>query len=300
MPISSFGAIKYKLSEQAVRTFAALSATYRTSDYIDKKEKELLAKGVSFEKALLGAAEEFAIECAMLKVIGSEVLDFVVDECVQIHGGNGYSEEYPAARSYRDARINRIFEGTNEINRLLTVDMLLKRVMKGQLDMMGPAMAVQKELMAIPDFGSGDEGLYAAEEKAIKNMKKAFFMVAGAAVQKLMMQLKDEQEILMCAADMMNEIYVAESMLLRVKKLSENRGEDATSIYRDMLKIYFTDSVDRLNKAGKTAIAAFASGDELRMMLLGLKRFTKYDIVNTTELRRRVADKMIEEGNYCF
>ncbi len=300
VPISSFGAIKYKLSEQAVRTFAALSATYRTSDYIDKKEKELLAKGVSFEKALLGAAEEFAIECAMLKVIGSEVLDFVVDECVQIHGGNGYSEEYPAARSYRDARINRIFEGTNEINRLLTVDMLLKRVMKGQLDMMGPAMAVQKELMAIPDFGSGDEGLYAAEEKAIKNMKKAFFMVAGAAVQKLMMQLKDEQEILMCAADMMNEIYVAESMLLRVKKLSENRGEDATSIYRDMLKIYFTDSVDRLNKAGKTAIAAFASGDELRMMLLGLKRFTKYDIVNTTELRRRVADKMIEEGNYCF
>jgi alkylation response protein AidB-like acyl-CoA dehydrogenase len=300
VPISSFGAIKYKLSEQVVRTFAALSATYRTSEYIDKKEKELLNKGVSFEKALLGAAEEFAIECAMLKVIGSEVLDYVVDECVQIHGGNGYSEEYPAARSYRDARINRIFEGTNEINRLLTVDMLLKRVMKGQLDMMGPAMAVQKELMAIPDFGASEEGLFAAEDKAVKNMKKAFFMVAGAAVQKLMMQLKDEQEILMCAADMMNEIFVAESMLLRVKKLTEAKGEEATAVYRDMVHVYFTDSIDRLNKAGKTAIAAFATGDELRMMLLGLKRFTKYEIHNTTEARRRIADAMIAEGDYCF
>lgn len=300
VPIASFGAIKYKMSEQAIRVFAALSATYRTSDYIDKKEKELMEQGVGFEKALLGAAEEYAIECAMLKVIGSEVLDYVVDECVQIYGGNGYSEEYPAARSYRDARINRIFEGTNEINRLLTVDMLLKRVMKGQLDMMGPAMAVQKELMAIPDFGSEEEGLFSAEEKTLKNMKKAFFMVAGAAVQKLMMKLKDEQEILMCAADMMNEIYVSESLLLRVKKLTELRGESETTIYRDILKVFFTDSVDRLNKAGKTAIAAFTEGDEQKMMLLGLKRFSKYEISNTTAARRRIADKMIEANGYCF
>ena len=300
VPIASFGAIKYKLSEQAIRTFAALSATYRTSDYIDKKEKELLAKGIGHEKALLGAAEEYAIECAMLKVIGSEVLDFVVDECVQIHGGNGYSEEYPAARAYRDARINRIFEGTNEINRLLTVDMLLKRVMKGQLDMLGPAMAVQKELMGIPELGETGEGLFYEEEKAIENMKKAFFMVAGAAVQKLMMALKDEQEILMCAADMMNEIFTAESMLLRIKKLTLQNGEDATSIHRDMLAVYFTDSIDRLNKQGRTAIASFASGDELRMMLLGMKRFTKYRTVNTTAARRRIADKMIAENGYCF
>ena len=300
VPIASFGAIKYKLSEQAIRVFAALSATYRTSDYIDKKEKELMEQGVGFEKALLGAAEEYAIECAMLKVIGSEVLDYVVDECVQIYGGNGYSEEYPAARSYRDARINRIFEGTNEINRLLTVDMLLKRVMKGQLDMMGPAMAVQKELMAIPDFASEEEGLFTAEEKTLKNMKKAFFMVAGAAVQKLMMKLKDEQEILMCAADMMNEIYVSESLLLRVKKLTELRGESETSIYRDILKVFFTDSVDRLNKAGKTAIAAFTEGDEQKMMLLGLKRFSKYEIFNTTAARRRIADKMIAANGYSF
>ncbi len=300
VPISSFGAIKYKMSEQAIRVFAALSATYRTSDYIDKKEKELMEQGVGFEKALLGAAEEYAIECAMLKVIGSEVLDYVVDECVQIYGGNGYSEEYPAARSYRDARINRIFEGTNEINRLLTVDMLLKRVMKGQLDMMGPAMAVQKELMAIPDFDSEEEGLFTAEEKTFKNMKKAFFMVAGAAVQKLMMKLKDEQEILMCVADMMNEIYVSESLLLRVKKLTEMKGENETAIYRDILKVFFTDSIDRLSKAGKTAIAAFTEGDEQKMMLLGLKRFSKYEISNTTAARRRIADKMIEANGYCF
>ena len=300
VPISSFGAIKYKMSEQAIRVFAALSATYRTSDYIDKKEKELMEQGVGFEKALLGAAEEYAIECAMLKVIGSEVLDYVVDECVQIYGGNGYSEEYPAARSYRDARINRIFEGTNEINRLLTVDMLLKRVMKGQLDMMGPAMAVQKELMAIPDFDSEEEGLFTAEEKTLKNMKKAFFMVAGAAVQKLMMKLKDEQEILMCVADMMNEIYVSESLLLRVKKLTEMKGENETAIYRDILKVFFTDSIDRLSKAGKTAIAAFTEGDEQKMMLLGLKRFSKYEISNTTAARRRIADKMIAANGYCF
>jgi len=300
VPISSFGAIKYKLSEQAIRVFAALSATYRTSDYIDKKEKELMEQGVGFEKALLGAAEEYAIECAMLKVIGSEVLDYVVDECVQIYGGNGYSEEYPAARSYRDARINRIFEGTNEINRLLTVDMLLKRVMKGQLDMMGPAMAVQKELLGIPDFDDNVESLFSAEEKTLKNMKKAFFLVAGAAVQKLMMKLKEEQEILMCAADMMNEIYVSESLLLRVQKLTSMRGEAETAVYRDILKVYFTDSVDRLNKAGKTAIAAFAEGDEQKMMLLGLKRFSKYEISNTTAARRRIANSMIAVNGYSF
>jgi len=300
VPISSFGAIKYKLSEQAIRVFAALSATYRTSDYIDKKEKELMEQGVGFEKALLGAAEEYAIECAMLKVIGSEVLDYVVDECVQIYGGNGYSEEYPAARSYRDARINRIFEGTNEINRLLTVDMLLKRVMKGQLDMMGPAMAVQKELLGIPDFDDNVESLFSAEEKTLKNMKKVFFLVAGAAVQKLMMKLKEEQEILMCAADMMNEIYVSESLLLRVQKLTSMRGEAETAVYRDILKVYFTDSVDRLNKAGKTAIAAFAEGDEQKMMLLGLKRFSKYEISNTTAARRRIANSMIAVNGYSF
>ena len=302
VPISTFGAIKYKLSEQAIKVFVGLSATYRTSDLIDKKEKELMDLGAGFEKSLLGAAEEYAIECAMLKVIGSEALDYVVDECVQIYGGYGFSEEYPAARAYRDARINRIFEGTNEINRLLTVDMLLKRVMKGQLDMMGPAMAVQKELMAIPDFNSDEEGLFSAEEKTLKNMKKAFFMVAGAAVQKLMTKLKDEQEILMSAADMLIEIYLAESTLLRVKKLAlripGNQGNEF--IHTDILQVFFTDSVDRLNKAGKTAIASFAEGDEQRMLMLGLKRFSKYSTINSTAARRRIASKMIEANGYCF
>jgi alkylation response protein AidB-like acyl-CoA dehydrogenase len=300
VPISSFGAIQYKLSEQAIRTFAALSATYRTSDYIDKKEKELIAEGVGFEKALLGAAEEYAIECAMLKVLGSEVLDYVVDECVQIHGGNGFSEEYPAARSYRDARINRIFEGTNEINRLLTVDMLLKRALKGKLDLMTPAMNVQKELMSVPDFNSEEEGLFSAEIKTIRNFKKAILMIAGAAVQKLMMQLEKEQEILMNVADMLIDLYAAESMLLRVQKLNTMMGEADAAIYGDMLKIYFTDVADRINKNGKTAISSFADGDEMRMMLLGLKRFTKYELFNTKEARRRVAAKMIAENGYCW
>lgn len=300
VPISSFGAIQYKLSEQAIRTFAALSATYRTSDYIDKKEKELIAEGVGFEKALLGAAEEYAIECAMLKVLGSEVLDYVVDECVQIHGGNGFSEEYPAARSYRDARINRIFEGTNEINRLLTVDMLLKRALKGKLDLMTPAMNVQKELMSVPDFNSEEEGLFSAEIKTIRNFKKAILMIAGAAVQKLMMQLEKEQEILMNVADMLIDLYAAESMLLRVQKLYTMKGEVEAAIYGDMLKIYFTDVADRINKNGKTAISSFADGDEMRMMLLGLKRFTKYELFNTKDARRRVAAKMIAENGYCW
>ncbi|MFN0274186.1 MAG: acyl-CoA dehydrogenase family protein [Chitinophagales bacterium] len=298
--ISSFGAIKYKLSEMVIKNEALKSAIWRTSNYIDDAKKLMLEKGKSISEANLKAAEEFAIECAMLKVIGSEALDYCVDETVQIFGGYGFSEEYPAARGYRDARINRIFEGTNEINRLLSVDMLLKRVMKGQIDMMTPALAVQKELMSIPDFSSDEESEFAAEEKTVKNMKKAFFLVAGAAVQKLMMQLKDEQEILMSAADMMNEIYLAESLLLRVKKLQASKPAEEFTLYKDMAKIFFTDSVDRLNKAGKTAINAFAEGDELNMMLLGLKRFTKYESFNTTKARRRIADKVIEAGGYCF
>ncbi|MBC8172635.1 MAG: acyl-CoA dehydrogenase family protein [Chitinophagales bacterium] len=300
VPISSFGAIKYKLSEMAVRNEALKSAVWRTSNYIDDTKKLLLEAGKTIAEANLSAAEEFAIECAMLKVIGSETLDYCVDEAVQIYGGNGFSEEYPVARGYRDARINRIFEGTNEINRLLSVDMLLKRVMKGQMDMMTPAKAVQKELMSIPDFTGDDESEFAAEEKAIKNMKKAFFLVAGAAVQKLMMQLKDEQEILMCAADMMNEIYLADSLLLRVKKLQAMKNKNELAAYKDILKVFFTDSIDRLHKSGKTAVNSFADGDELNMMLLGLKRFTKYESFNTTEARRRIANILIEREEYCF
>ncbi|MFI5172509.1 MAG: acyl-CoA dehydrogenase family protein [Chitinophagales bacterium] len=303
--ISKFGAIKYKLSEMVVKTFASESALYRVGGYIDKMIRENVEHGTPKEKAVLIAAEEYAIECAMLKVLGSEYLDYVVDETVQIYGGYGFIEEYPAARAYRDARINRIFEGTNEINRLLTVDMLLKKAMKGKLDLMTPAMNVQKELMSIPDFGNEEEGLFIGEEKTVKNLKKAILMVAGAAVQKLMMTLEKEQEILMNVADMMIDLFIAESILLRIKKLAGRKGITASDqldgfIYNDILKVFFTDCVDRVNKAGKTAITSFSEGDEMRMMLLGLKRFTKYETTNTKDARRRIADMFIAAEDYCF
>ncbi len=298
--IANFGAIKYKLAEMAIRIFVSETAIYRTAKWIDDKEVELAAAGKSFAEALLGGAEEYAVECAILKVHGSEVLDYVVDEGVQVHGGNGFSDEYSASRGYRDSRINRIYEGTNEINRLLTVDMILKRAMKGKLDLMGPAMAVSKELMSIPEFGSDDETPFAKERKTIVNMKKCILMVAGAAVQKLMMKLNDEQEILMNIADMAIETFEAESVLLRVVKMADKRGEAASQMQIDIMRCYLNDAVDRVNKAGKEAINAFAGGDEQRMMLLGLKRFTKTEPFNSKDARRRIADKLIAEGKYAW
>jgi alkylation response protein AidB-like acyl-CoA dehydrogenase len=299
-PIANFGAIKYKLAEMAIRIWADETAVYRCSQAIGDMEHALQAAGKSFAEALLGAAEEYAIECAILKVHGSEVLDYVVDEGVQVHGGNGFSDEYIISKAYRDSRINRIYEGTNEINRLLTVDMVLKRAMKGRLDLMGAAMNVQKELMSIPDFGNDDESAFAKEKKYIVNMKKAILMVAGAAVQKLMMKIEGEQEILMNIADMAIETYVAESCLLRVMKQVDKVGEAAYTEQTDMMRVYLNDALDKVNKAGKEAINSFADGDEQRMMLLGLKRFTKAEPFNSKEARRRVANKLIAENKYCF
>ncbi len=299
-PISNFGAIKHKLAEMAIRVFVAESALYRTAKWIDDKEEELLAAGKPFNESLLGAAEEYAIECAMLKVYGSEVLDFVVDEGVQIHGGNGFSAEYNISRAYRDSRINRIYEGTNEINRLLTLDMTLKRAMQGRLDLMGPAMAVSKELMSIPDFGSDEEEAFAKEKKLLANLKKAILLTAGAAVQKLMMKIEHEQEVLMNIADMAIEVFNAESVFLRVAKMVDQRGEAESRYYLDIMQTYLYDAADRVNKSGKDAINAFAEGDEQRMILMGLKRFTKAEPFNSKDARRRIADKMIEEGRYCF
>jgi alkylation response protein AidB-like acyl-CoA dehydrogenase len=296
MPIAKFGAIKYKLAEMAIRIYADESALYRTAKWIDEKEHELLSAGKPFNEALLGAAEEFAIECAILKVHGSEVLDYVVDEGVQIHGGNGFSDEYSISRAYRDSRINRIFEGTNEINRLLSVDMMLKRAMKGQLDLMGPAMAVQKELMSIPEFGDGEDKPFATEFKTIGNMKKSILMVAGAAAQKLMTTLSKEQEIIMNIADMAIKTFVSESMLLRVMKAVERTGEENNKVQLAMLHVYLNDAVDALAKAGKEAINSFAEGDEQKMMLLGLKRFTKTAPFNSKDARRLVAAKLIADG----
>jgi alkylation response protein AidB-like acyl-CoA dehydrogenase len=299
-PIANFGAIKHKLGEMAIRNWACESALYRTAQLIDEKEKELIAAGKPFAEALLGAAEEYAVECAILKVNGSEALDFSVDEGVQIHGGNGFSDEYVISKAYRDSRINRIFEGTNEINRLLALDMTLKRALKGRLDLMNPAMNVMKELMSIPDFSSDDETPFAAEKKAVTNFKKAILLVAGGAVQKLMQDIQNEQEILMNIADMAIETFVAESALLRLLKRIELEGESANALQADIVRTYINDAADRINKYAKDAINSFGSGDEQRMMLLGIKRFTKTAPFNTRDARRRIADKMIAENKYAW
>ena len=298
LPIVKFGAIRHKLAEMALQLWVGESALYRVAKNIDEKEHELLAAGKDLSAALLGGAEEYAIECAILKVYGSEVLDFVVDEGVQIHGGNGYSDEYQISKAYRDSRINRIYEGTNEINRLLTVDMVLKRAMKGQLDLMGPAMNVQKELMSIPDFGDENDAPFAKEHQAIDNFKKCILMVAGAAVQKLMMTLSKEQEILMNIADMSIITYHAESALLRLEKLSKTKSEAELAVQTAIVKTYIYDAADAINKAGKDALNSFADGDELRMMHIGLKRFTKVDPFNTKEARRTICAQLVADDGY--
>ncbi len=296
VPIASFGAIQHKIAEMTIRVFAADTALYRTASWIEDKEASL--READKDNALLGAAEEYAIECAMLKVLGSEALDYVVDEGVQIHGGNGYSDEYNISRAYRDSRINRIFEGTNEINRLLIVDMYLKRAMKGRIDLMKPAMAVQQELMGIPDFNE-DETPFAAEMKVVENFKKAILMVAGAAAQQLMMQLEYEQELLMDLADMLIDTFQAECVLLRAMKMAE-AGHANAAVAADIARTFLYDAADRINHNGKAAVNAFAEGDTQRMMLLGIKRFTKAGNFNTKEARRRIAAKVIEAEKYIF
>ncbi|PZF74281.1 acyl-CoA dehydrogenase family protein [Taibaiella soli] len=296
--ITNFGAIKHKIGEMVIRCFASESALYRSAQWIDDKEKALEAEGKPDNETLLGAAEEFAIECAMLKVLGSECLDFVVDEGVQIHGGNGFMDDYNISRSYRDSRINRIFEGTNEINRLLTLDMYLKRTMKGRLNLLGPAMAIQKELTSIPDF-STDDAPFAEDLKYIANFKKAILMCAGGAVQKLQAKLEGEQEVLMNIADMAIDTFQAESMLMRAIKM-KNAGNEFADLAYDAARTFINDAADRINHAGKDAIYAFADGDEQRMMLMGLKRFTKTNAFNTKEARRRIAARAVEANGYFF
>ena len=298
--ISKYGAIRYKLAEQAIQSFAVESALYRTGLNIDQATNELLSSGMDEAKAKLKGVEEFAIEAAILKVFGSEALDYVVDEGVQVYGGMGYSADAPMERSYRDSRINRIFEGTNEINRMLIVDMLLKRAMKGTLNLLGPAQAVQKELMSIPDFGEQDDSLLAAEGRYLINFKKAILMTAGAAVQKLMTTLSKEQEILMNISDMIIQTYVAESMFLRVKKLISNQGEEASKLKIAAVQTFIYDASDKINKAGKDAINSFTEGDEQRMMLLGIKRFTKTAPFNTKAARQEIAKFMTKENKYAL
>jgi alkylation response protein AidB-like acyl-CoA dehydrogenase len=298
--ISKYGAIRFKLAEQAIQCYTLESGVYRVAHDIDVLIQEMIADGKTKEEATLKGIEEYAAECALLKVAGSETLDYCIDEAVQIHGGMGYSAESMVERGYRDSRINRIFEGTNEINRLLTVDMILKRAMKGRLDLMGPAMEVANELMSIPDFGDGPEGVFGAEKTRVAEFKKSVLMIAGAAVQKLMMQLGKEQEILMNIADMALLTYMSESVMLRVEKLIESKGEEAAAIQIAMAKTYIYDACAKMNKFGTDAINSFAEGDEKRMMLMGLKRFTKITDINPKENRQLIAEKMIDKNSYCY
>ncbi len=303
VPISTFGAIKYKLAEQAIQCFTAESTNYRVSNMLQNQEHELLNSGLSYAEAKMQAAEEYAIECSIVKVYSSEVLDYVVDETVQILGGMGYSEEHPAARAYRDARINRIFEGTNEINRLLMVDMLLKRAMKGKIDIVGPAWAVQKELASMPSFAKV-EGPYGEEKKALSNFKKIILLVAGAAAKKQMdkeINLQHEQEVLMNVADIMIDTFAAESLLLRIEKLAQTNAFKADkAVYDALLKVVFYDYNDHIAKVAKDAIVSFNDGDMLKTFMMGIKRYTKYPTVNIKEMRRTVAEAVIAANGYPF
>ena len=299
-PISKYGAIRYKLAEQAARTFADESAIYRASQNIEDAIHALIAEGMDEAKAKLKGIEQFAVEAAILKVHGSETLNYVADEGVQIYGGMGYSAEGPMDRVYRDSRINRIFEGTNEINRLLIVDMLLKRAMKGELDLMGPAQKVAAELVGIPEFGEADETLFVYEKKLVGNFKKAILLTAGGAVQKLMTTLSKEQEVIMNISDMVIETYVAESVLLRVEKLVKMRGEEACKEQLNIMRIYINSACDKIWISGKEALNSFGEGDELRMMMMGLKRFTKQEPFNSKVARQSIAQKLIAENKYCF
>ncbi|MFN5237261.1 MAG: acyl-CoA dehydrogenase family protein [Bacteroidota bacterium] len=302
-PIGNFGAIKHKLAEMAIRNFATESATYRTSQLMQDKKNAEAAAGGSYGQSMLEAAEEYAIECSILKVLGSEVTDYCVDENVQIHGGIGYSEEYPAARAYRDSRINRIYEGTNEINRLLMIDQLFKRALKGELDIVSPAWAVQKELASMPSM-ERLEGPYAEETKAVADFKKIILMTAGGAAKMQMdgkLNLKEEQEIIMNCADMMIDLFAAESLLLRVRKLSEKQEKaQPQEVYDAMLQVFLHDATARMTKNATDGIASFAEGDLQKTFLMGLKRFNKYPAVNVKEKRRLIADAVLKAGGWCF
>ena len=299
--ISSFGAIKGKLAEMATRTYVTESLDYRAGQNIEDKINDLIKDGMDDAQAKLKGVEQFAIECAIAKIHSSEVLDYVVDEGVQVYGGMGFSADAPMERAYRDARIARIYEGTNEINRMLMVGMILKRAMKGEIDIYGPAMAVSKELTSVPTFSTIDKSvLFAGEKEVIKNLKKVFLMVGGKAAMALQDRIEDEQEVMMNLADILIEIYACESAMLRTEKLVNQRGEEACKDYIAMTQIYMSQAVDKINAAAKEAIGSFTKGDEQKVMLMGLKRFTKMDLVNVKELRRQVAETMIAKGKYPY
>ena len=300
--ISSFGAIQQKLADMATLLWASESATYRAGQEIENEIQRLEAEGVAPGEAKLQGAEEFAIECAMLKVFGSEVNAYVVDEGIQIFGGMGYSADAPMEAAYRDARITRIYEGTNEINRMHSVGMLLKKALKGDLDLMTPAMAVANELMDIPSFDTPDyDELFAEEKEILEKLKKAALMVAGKAVEKFGMEIENEQQLLMNAADMLIQIYAAESAILRTEKLAAMNGREAVKHQVEMTQLNLYFAVEEVGVKGREAIYSMVDGDEQRMMLMGLKRFTKLvNPINVKEVRKSIAAHIISENKYPF
>jgi alkylation response protein AidB-like acyl-CoA dehydrogenase len=301
-PIADFGAIKAKLAEMATSCYASESASYRAAKNIEDRIALRMEAGNSHQEAELKGVEEYAIECSILKVAVSEDVQNCSDEGIQIFGGMGFSEETPMEAAWRDSRIARIYEGTNEINRMLSVGMLVKKAMKGHVDLLNPAMAVADELMGIPSFDTPDYSeLFAEEKEMIAKLKKVFLMVAGSAVQKFGPELDKHQQLLMAAADILIEIYMAESTLLRTEKNAKRFGEDAQEGQIAMARLYLYNAVDIINRKGKEGIVSFAEGDEQRMMLMGLKRFTKYaNYPNVVELRNTIAEKIKAENSYCF
>ncbi|TDD94204.1 acyl-CoA dehydrogenase family protein [Flavobacterium cellulosilyticum] len=301
-PISQFGAIRYKLAEMSASCYAGESATYRAAKDIEDRIKVREAEGASDQEAELKGIEEFAIECSILKVAVSEDIQNCADEGIQIYGGMGFSEDTPMESAWRDARIARIYEGTNEINRMLSVGMLIKKAFKGHVDLLGPATKVQEELLGIPSFETPDYSeLFAEEKEMIGKLKKTFLMVAGGAVQKYGPDLDSHQQLLMAAADILIEIYMAESSILRTEKLAKSVGEDKVQEQIAMAKIYLYKAVDVVTQKGKESVISFAQGDEQRMMLMGLRRFTKYtNMPNIIDLRNIITKKLVAENKYCF
>ncbi len=301
-PIADFGAIKAKLAEMATNCYAGESASYRAAKDIEDRIAMRMASGNSHQEAELKGVEEYAIECSILKVTVSEDVQACADEGIQIFGGMGFSEETPMEAAWRDARIARIYEGTNEINRMLSVGMLVKKAMKGHVDLLGPAQAVADELMGIPSFDTPDYSeLFAEEKEMIAKMKKVFLMVAGAAIQKYGPDLEEHQQLLLAAAEILNEIYMAESTVLRAEKNAKRFGEDAQEGQIAMAKLYLYNAVEIITKNGREGIVSFAEGDEQRMLLMGLKRFTKYaNYPNVVKLRNTIAEKLKAENKYCF
>jgi alkylation response protein AidB-like acyl-CoA dehydrogenase len=301
-PIASFGAIQKKIADMSAKAFTIDAGCYRAAKDIQNMIDAGLAEGKSHQEAELAAFQEYAIECAIIKVFGSEVSQFVSDEGIQIFGGMGFSKDTPMESAWRDARITRIYEGTNEINRLLTVGMLLKKAMKGELDIITPAMEVGSSLMGIPSFDTPDFSEVLSEEKSmIAKLKKAFLMISGKAVQTYGMDLDNHQQLVLAAAEIMIEIYMAESAILKAEKLANLTTEIDAKHQIAMAQLNLFNAVEKTANVGKEAIVYFAEGDEQRMLLMGLKRFTKYvNNPNPIALRQLIAKKVIAENKYCF